>query len=167
MSLRWVAVIGVVLLLASGCSVSRQGGATAVTRLPQATLQPFDGHGKPVDLAALRGPLVVNLWASWCGPCRKELPYYQDFSQKYAGKVDVLGIDWQDTQLGKARALIRQTGVTYPLVADPRGQVHNTYLPKLILVDEHGKVAYAKYIQIKSLGEIEKLVQQHLEVAAS
>jgi cytochrome c biogenesis protein CcmG/thiol:disulfide interchange protein DsbE len=161
--MRWLAALVVALLVLSGCSVSKQGGATAVARLPEATLQPF-GAGNPVDLAALRGPLVINLWASWCGPCRKELPYYEDFSKKYAGKVDVLGVDWQDTQVGKARALIRQTGVTYPLVSDPKGRVHNTYLPKLILVDENGKVAYARYVQITSLAEIEKLVQQHLKV---
>jgi cytochrome c biogenesis protein CcmG/thiol:disulfide interchange protein DsbE len=161
--MRAVAVLAVVVLLLSGCSLSKQGGAAAVTRLPEATLQPF-GDGQPVDLADLRGPMVINLWASWCGPCRDELPQYQAFSQKYAGKVDVLGIDWQDTRTDKARALIRQTGVTYPLVTDPGGRLHNKYLPKLILIDAKGKVAFEKYVKITSVAQLESLVQQHLKV---
>jgi cytochrome c biogenesis protein CcmG, thiol:disulfide interchange protein DsbE len=164
--MRLVAAVLVVLLLLTGCSVSKKGGAASVTRLPKATLQPF-GDGQPVDLARLRGPLVINLWASWCGPCREELPYYQAFSKKYAGKVDVLGVDWQDTRTDRARRLIRQTGVTYPLVSDPDGRLRNTYLPKLILLDESGRVAFEKYVQIRSLPQLEKLVEQHLEVPAA
>ena len=41
---------------------------------------------------------MINLWASWCAPCRDELPHYQAFAEKYAGKVDVLGIDFQETR---------------------------------------------------------------------
>lgn len=164
--MRWLAALVVALLVLSGCSVSKEGGATAVTRLPKATLQPF-GEGQPVDLAEVRGPTVVNLWASWCVPCAKELPYYQSFSQKYAGKVDVLGIDWQDTRLDKARALLKRSGVTYPLVSDPKGTLSTKYLPTLIMVDKDGKVAFQKSIQIHSLAELEQLVQQHLGVAAS
>jgi cytochrome c biogenesis protein CcmG/thiol:disulfide interchange protein DsbE len=164
--MRWLTAVVVTLLVLSGCSLSKQGGAAAVTRLPKATLQPF-GDGQPVDLAGLRGPMVVNLWASWCVPCAKELPYYQDFSEKYAGKVDVLGVDWQETRVDRARSLVTRTGVTYPLVSDPGGKVRNTYLPKLIMLDGDGKVTYQKSIQIKSLAELEKLVQQHLGVSAS
>jgi thiol-disulfide isomerase/thioredoxin len=164
--MRWLTAVVVTLLVLSGCSLSKQGGAAAVTRLPKATLQPF-GDGQPVDLADLRGPMVVNLWASWCVPCARELPYYQDFSKKYAGRVDVLGVDWQETRVDRARTLITRAGVTYPLVSDPGGKVRNTYLPKLIMLDRDGKVTYQKSIQIKSLAELEKLVQQHLGVSAS
>ncbi len=79
----------------------------------------------------------------------------------------MLGVDLQDTRADRARALIRQTGVTYPLVTDPDGRLHAKYLPKLILLDEHGKVAFEKYVQINSLAQLEKLVQQHLEVPAA
>jgi cytochrome c biogenesis protein CcmG/thiol:disulfide interchange protein DsbE len=163
--MKWLAPLVAVLVLLTGCSASKQGGAAASPELPKATLQPF-GDGGPVDLAALRGPMVINLWASWCGPCARELPYYQAFAKKYAGQVDVLGVDWQDTRADKARALIRRTGVTYPLVTDPEGTLRNTYLPKLILLDADGQVAYEKYVQIKSLAQLEGLVRKHLEVAS-
>jgi cytochrome c biogenesis protein CcmG/thiol:disulfide interchange protein DsbE len=164
--MRWLTAVVVTLLVLSGCSLSKEGGATAVTRLPKATLQPF-GDGQPVDLADLKGPTVINLWASWCGPCAKELPYYEAFSKKYAGQVDVLGIDWQETRPDNAQALIKRSGVTYPLVTDPKAEVSNKYLPKLIMIDADGKVTYQKSIQIKSLAELEALVEKHLEVAAS
>ena len=63
-----------------------------------------------VDLASLRGPMVVNLWASYCIPCRRELPLYQAYAKKYAGKVDVVGIDFQETRPESARELVREAG---------------------------------------------------------
>ena len=56
--------------------------------------------------------------------------------------------------------------MTYPLVTDPEGRLRNKYLPKLILLDEDGKVAYQKYVEIKSVAQLESLVEKHLEVTA-
>ena len=156
--MRVAGALVAVLLVLSGCSAS-QGHARSATELPDVTLQPLGG-GKPVDLSELRGPLVINLWASWCGPCRKELPQYQAFAQKYAGKVDVLGVDWQETRDGAALALARDTGVTYPLVTDPEGKLRAKALPKLILVDEDGEVASPGVRQDHLCGQLASLVQQ-------
>ena len=164
--MRTVAILAAVVLLLSGCSASKPGGATAISELPDATLQPL-GEGQPVDLADLRGPMVINLWASWCGPCREELPQYEAFAKKYAGKVDVLGVDWQDTRADKARALIRSTGVTYPLVTDPDGRMRAQALPKVILVDKDGKVAHQEYARITSVDMLEKLVDRYLGVSTA
>ena len=116
-----------------------------------------------VDLSSLRGPMVINLWASWCAPCRKELPTYQAFAEKYAGKVDVLGIDFQETRLDAARDLARETGVEYPLVTDPDGKMRAVGLPKVILLDATGRVAHEEYVEITSVGQLERLVDAHLE----
>ena len=134
-------------------------------RLPDVTLQPLD-DGKPLDLAGVRGPMVVNLWASWCGPCERELPLYQAFAKKHAGTVDVLGVDWQETQKEKARALARRSGVTYPLVTDPDGKLRTQALPKLILVDREGRVAHEQYVEITSVAQLERLVETHLKVTS-
>jgi thiol-disulfide isomerase/thioredoxin len=123
--------------------------------------------GGTLDLSRAPGvPTVVNLWASWCGPCERELPLYQAFAKKHAGTVDVLGVDWQETQKKKARALARRSGVTYPLVADPDGKLRAQALPKLILVDPEGKVAHEEYVEITSVAQLERLVETHLKVAS-
>ena len=162
--MRGVAVLAALLVLLTGCSAS--SSRDQEDRLPDVTLQPL-GSGEPVELASLRGPLVINLWASWCAPCRDELPEYQAFSKKYAGQVDVLGVDWQETRADAARRLARQSGVTYPLVTDPDGRLRSQALPKLILLDEDGRVAFERYVKIASVAQLEKLVEKHLEVARS
>jgi|EndMetStandDraft_8_1072994.scaffolds.fasta_scaffold80452_4 thiol-disulfide isomerase/thioredoxin len=162
--MRWLAPLAAVLLVLSGCSVSKD--TKVGNELPDVTLRSLGG-GKPVKLSELRGPLVINLWASWCGPCRKELPQYQAFAQKYAGKVDVLGVDWQETRDGAALQLARDTGVTYPLVADPEGKLRAKALPKLILVDEDGDVAHQEYAIITSVDMLASLVQLYLKVPMS
>ena len=109
---------------------------------------------------------MVNLWASWCAPCKRELPQYQAFAEKYAGRVDVLGVDFQETRPAAARKLARDTGVDYPLLADPDGKLRAVGLPKLILVDEDGTVAHEEYVEIESLAQLERLVEKHLGVAS-
>lgn len=159
-----VAVLVALVMALAGCSTKDVRHEKDASGLPDTTLAAFGG-GPPLDVSRLRGPAVVNLWASWCGPCRKELPLYQAFSMKYAGKVDVIGIDFQDTQEGRARELIRQTGVRFPLYKDPDGTMRARVLPKLILVDQDGSVAHEMYIEITSLGQLEKLVRTHLGVS--
>ena len=150
----------------AGIATCRPGHAGKVAGgLPDVTL-PCLGGGPDVDLARLRGPLVVNLWAQWCGPCRAELPHYQAFARKYAGKVRVLGIDYQDTQPRWALQLARRSGVTYPLVADPDGKLGVRGLPKIMMVDAQGKVVYDEYGEISSVRQLERLVARHLGVTA-
>ncbi len=62
----------------------------------------------------------------------------------------MLGVDWQDTQSGKARALAKKSGVTYPLVVDPSRAIRASFLPRLVLVDADGRIAYEEYVEIKS-----------------
>jgi cytochrome c biogenesis protein CcmG, thiol:disulfide interchange protein DsbE len=69
----------------------------------------------------LRGrPLVLNVWASWCIPCRKEMPAFQSVYLRARGAVGFLGVDYLD-EVDAARRLAADTGVTYPLAADPKG----------------------------------------------
>jgi cytochrome c biogenesis protein CcmG, thiol:disulfide interchange protein DsbE len=163
--MRLAAVLLVVVLALSGCSSADTGTKDESKRLPDVTLQPLD-DGDPVALADLEGPMVINLWASWCGPCKRELPKYESFAQKYDGKVDVLGVDWQETREDAARELASDSGVTYPLVTDPEGKLRTQVLPKLILLDADGTVAFEKYVEIKSVAQLEDLVEKHLGVTA-
>jgi len=136
--------------------------------MPAVTL-PCLGGGNPVDLAKLRGPLVVNLFAQWCGPCRAELPYYQKLHEQGRGKVAVLGIDYQDTLPAGALQLAKATGVTYPLLADPTAQLRVPFrvrgLPGVVLVDAHGRVVHEELTEVGSYQQLRQMVQRYLHVA--
>lgn len=142
---------------------SPTSSAATASRLPDATLQPLRSTDRPVALGDLRGPMVVNLWAQWCGPCKDELPYYQRFHEQHP-KVAMLGIDWQDTQPTRAIALARESGLTYPLVRDPQRVIAGRGLPQLLLIDAQGRIAYREYVEITSTAQLEDLVRTHLGV---
>ncbi|WP_104108201.1 TlpA disulfide reductase family protein [Nocardioides sp. 616] len=168
----------VLLLLAAvvltGCrggdSDAKPGAVALPAPLPSVELASFTG-GEPVDLATLRGPMVVNLWASWCGPCRQEMPVLEKFAAAYDGRVEVLGVDYQDPQVDEARTLVRQTGVTYRLLSDPDGELdrlgpfpHLRGLPFLAFVDAEGQVVAWEFAVIEDVAELEALVHKHLGV---
>lgn len=155
-----VTLLVTLLLSVAGCS-REENKSKQPDRLPDVSLSSLT-TGDSVDLASLRGPMVVNLWASWCRPCRREMPLFQAFAVKYAGKVDVVGIDFQETRPERARQMVTETGVKYPLYADPDGELRAAGLPKLILIDAKGRVAHEQYVEISSLAQLEKLVTEHL-----
>lgn len=149
------------------CTPSTADGPAAQDPLPKVTL-PCLGGGPDIRLAKLRGPMVINLWAQWCGPCREELPIYEELHQKGKGKVKVLGIDYQDSQPAQALQLAKQTGVTYPLLADPEGSLRKDFhvrgLPGVVFVDAHGSVKGVQYAVMSSYSQLRGLVQDHLGV---
>lgn len=135
--------------------------------LPAVTL-PCLGGGSAVDLSSLTGPMVINFWASNCGPCRQEMPALQDFHERYGDQVAVLGIDYVDTLPGAALDLMEQTGATYPSVADPgdelaeQGDLVVRGLPQFVLLDADGRVAFQGAGGVETAGEVVAMVEEHL-----
>lgn len=137
--------------------------------LPELTL-PCLGGGPDVDLASLQGPVIVNLWASWCGPCREEMPALADFYDQYGDQVPVLGIDYQDRQPEAALKLAKKTGVTYPLLADAGGDINGrdpipsfVGIPRFLFVDADGEVQVVAG-GVDSVDDLVELAEQHLGV---
>jgi cytochrome c biogenesis protein CcmG/thiol:disulfide interchange protein DsbE len=158
-------VLGLALVL-SGCSAS--GDEVADDRLPDVTLAGFDG-GEDVDLGEFSGPAVISLWASWCPPCRKEMPILEEFHAAYGDRITLLGIDFQDLQTEKARALVEEAGVTFALVSDQDGEISGKGafpvlrgLPYLAFVDDDGSVTHVEAVKITSTDQLADLVGQHL-----
>ena len=137
--------------------------------MPAVTLPCFGG-GPAVDLSTLHGPMVVNLWASWCGPCREEMPVLQKFHEQYAARVPIIGVDYQDAQPTAAMDLAAESGVTYPLLADPQSDLRgagpfpgNIGLPIFAFVDADGSVTVVAG-GIDDLPDLVDLVEEHLGV---
>ena len=137
--------------------------------LPEVTLACLGG-GEDVDLSTLRGPMVINVWASWCGPCRTEMPVLQSFHEQYGDRVPVLGINWQDVQAIAAMELVVDAGVTYPLLADPNASfgivdgMPIRGLPGIVLLDADGGIAYRALEDLESEQELVDLVETELGV---
>lgn len=154
-----------------GCPATAADAGHVDGGLPEVTL-PCLGGGDDVDVAGLRGPLVINLWASWCGPCVKEMPVLARFHERYGDRVGVLGIDYQDPQTGPALELAKRSGVTYPLLADPQGDLQaeepfplKILMPSFAFVDEAGVVTAYTQGGITSMGQLVDLVEEHLGVS--
>ena len=102
--------------------------------------------GGEVSLAALEGKVVVlNFWASWCGPCRQEMPDFQKAWEEHQDQgVVFVGIAVDDTE-AEARRFAQQVGVTYPLAMDTTGDVARSYrlraVPSTYFIDREGKLA--------------------------
>jgi thiol-disulfide isomerase/thioredoxin len=139
--------------------------------LPELTL-PCLGGGPDVELSSLRGPVVINLWQAWCEPCEAEMPALEEFHQRYGDRVPVLGIDFNDVHPAAALDLAETTGVTYPSIADPGGELmaEDTFavarrgLPAFVFVDADGVVVAQDSGGVDSVAEIKAKVAEHLGI---
>jgi cytochrome c biogenesis protein CcmG, thiol:disulfide interchange protein DsbE len=110
-------------------------------------------------LAELRGyPVVVNRWAAWCDPCRREFPHFQRQAVEHGKRVAFLGVDVQDND-GDAAELLEEFPVTYPSYKDPSLKISSLFNavtgpPSTAFYDSKGELAYLKqgvYLNEKDL----------------
>lgn len=147
------------------CPRPAAGGAAG--ELPDVTL-PCLGGGPDVDLADLRGPAVVNLWATYCGPCKAEAPILEAAHDRLGDQVQVIGVDYQEPDPSKAIAFADELGLTFPMLSDPHAELKPGLrlqgLPMTLLVDEDGTIAYTRAGAIESEAELARLLDDHLGI---
>lgn len=112
--------------------------------------------GPTIDLSTLGGgPVLINLWASWCGPCREEMPVLQAAHESYGDQVAFLGVNTEDTTEAAASFLI-DIGVTYPQVVDVDGDLLANLgppgLPVTVVLGSDGRVAGTYIGQLDTQG---------------
>ncbi|RZU13676.1 thiol-disulfide isomerase/thioredoxin [Kribbella rubisoli] len=130
--------------------------------LPDVSL-PCLGSGPDIRLADLRGPLVINVWAQWCGPCRDEAPYLAELAK--AGTVKMLGIDYDDPRPELAVKFAADEGLTYPHVVDRDKAIQRALKiggpPLTAFIDSDGAVAFVHRGVLTSQQQLDQLVEEH------
>jgi thiol-disulfide isomerase/thioredoxin len=124
--------------------------------------------GGALDLGRAPGePTVLNLWGSWCTPCRQELPVLQQFADAAAGQVRVMGVISKDGR-PQAESFAADAGVTFPSAFDGDGALMTDLglngLPYTYFLDADGAVVYTQVGPVTSLDELRELAAEHLGV---
>ena len=135
------------LLRDEGGDLSRQANRGDRPAAPDFTLERLDGSGE-LQLSSLRGKVVIlNAWASWCGPCKEEAPYLEQVWRRNRDRgVVVLGLDAKDFR-ADARRFAERYDLTFPLVYDGPGDAIDgfgiTGFPETFVIDREGRVVRA------------------------
>jgi len=104
--------------------------------------------GKPLDIAAEKGNVVfLNVWATWCGPCRFETPELQALQNQYsASGLKVIGVSVDEGDTGAVKTFVAEQKITYPIAVDPEGRIANlvqtTVLPTSLLINRKGTIVW-------------------------
>ncbi len=105
-----------------------------------------DLEGKPIDLAQLKGKVVVvNFWATWCNPCREEIPDFVQLYKEYRGRgLEIIGVSLDKGKEERVKAFAKEFGIEYPIVVGDI-QVARRWLvqgiPRTFIIDREGKIA--------------------------
>lgn len=120
-----------------------------------------------ISVESLRGPLILNVWGSWCGPCADEMPIFVEFNHHANGKVQLLGIAVEEADAQDSKDFIVANGMSWPNLYDAEGITRKNFgmgVPVTWFIDEAGKVAYKHVGVVKSTEELIELTAQHLKV---
>lgn len=124
-------------------SAARPGFVEVGQRVP--TFQLASLSGETVDLADYEGrPMLLNFWATWCPPCRMEMPHLERASRDYADAgLVVVGVNQQESTR-QVTSFVEEMGLSFPMLVDPDGRVGSSYgassLPMSVFVDAEGRV---------------------------
>ncbi|MEU2613306.1 TlpA disulfide reductase family protein [Micromonospora sp. NPDC007271] len=153
-------------LTAAPASAVPAPNGTPGDQLPELTLACFTG-GAPVALRDIKGPAVINVWASWCPPCRKELPAFQRLSERAEGRLQVIGVNSRDSR-GGAQSIGEDFGVRFPMLVDQgdafeRALERNAF-PLTVLVDGDGRIRHTDSTGALDDVRLAELVRRYLGV---
>lgn len=167
-------ILMALVVVLTGCSGGGGAGGSAesgfvagdsgLTMVPPGERRPapvVEGPGLDGGTVTTTHPgkvVVINVWGSWCAPCRKEAPALQAASQQTADLAQFVGIDTRDAERAPAQAFQRAFGITYPSIYDPEGRTLLQFsgelppsgIPSTLVIDPQGRIA------ARQIGEIDQ-----------
>lgn len=156
-------VIPTVGMVVSCDSITRSDGVSGIA------LPCLDDNSQ-IFLASLRGPLIVNVWGSWCAPCKEELPFFRAFYSTAQKQLDLLGVDVEEAKSENGVNFVKSQGMTWPNLIDPDGRTRGYFglgVPVTWFINSEGKVVFKKIGVLKSLSELKDLTSKYLHITVS
>ena len=164
-------------LLLSGCSnaepVAQKGEVISCASVTTDTevaegmaLECVDGSSGAI-IESLRGPMVLNVWGSWCTTCLDEMPEFVSFYSKAKGKVQLVGIAVEEASPTNSQRFIEENGMTWPNFYDRENETRAYFgmgIPVTLFIDVSGKTVFKKIGVIKSVDELVELTEKYLGV---
>jgi len=123
----------------------------AQNRVPNIKLKKLNGKSVMLYNYLKEGPVLINFWATWCSPCKKEMVYLDQFEKEYGDKgFSILSVSTDSQKsLSQVRSYIRSKKYTFPVFQDPNSQtfkkLNGNIMPTNILIDKDGKILWRHY----------------------
>jgi len=146
--------------------VSCDSVSTDKTLTKGISVECVDGSAGAI-LESLRGPLIINVWGSWCTTCLAEMPEFVSFYSKAKGKVQLVGVAVEEATPEDSRKFIEEHGMTWPNFYDRENDTRKFFgmgVPVTWFIDQTGAVTYKKIGIIKSVDELNTLTAKYLGV---
>jgi thiol-disulfide isomerase/thioredoxin len=170
-----VALVGLSLLLTS-CGESEKALLITGEVVGCQTIELIDNPSQDVttecldglpgiNIAAIKGPAIINVWGSWCKPCREEMPYFAEFFASIDPAIQLIGVDVEEKRIEDGRMFARTNGIKWPNLYDGEGVTRAYFgmgVPVTWFVNEKGEVVHKKVGPVQSASEIRTLAFKYL-----
>jgi len=174
--MRGIFLIVCVLVL-SGCSsavpvaqnglvISCESVTTDKSVVKGIALECVDGSPGAI-IESLRGPMILNVWGSWCTACLDEMPEFVSFYSKAKGMVQLIGVAVEEASPANSQRFIKENGMTWPNYYDRDSKTRGYFgmgVPVTLFIDASGATVFKKIGVIKSVDELAELTEKYLGV---
>lgn len=125
------------------------------------------GDGSITNIDSLRGPMILNVWGTWCEPCREEIPLIRKFYDEYNDQVQVVGLNVEELNKDLVKPFIEKNGIVWPSLYDPDGRTRKLIgmgVPVTWFIDKDGKVAHKKIGAFLKYSELEDMARKYFNL---
>ena len=158
-------VLGLLGLLVWKIASDKGAVARVGQPVPRFDLPNLEGSERVAVAEHVGTPMVINFWATWCGPCRSEAPLLENAWRKYKGRVVFIGVDTRDFT-GDAKSFVKKHELTYPIAYDGPAKLWEpwglTGLPETFFVDRNGKIVEHRVGEFTEPAELDDAIQKAL-----
>ena len=180
--MRKFSVLLITALLLSGCSTGEQSQTAALGVIPSCDeidtsketsevlkMSCLDGSSE-INYHSIKGPIIINVWASWCTGCKEEMPYFVDLYANpifKSGEIKLLGIDVDEKNADSGPNFIKSYGMSWPHLEDTDGRsklVFGPGVPVTYFLDNSGEVIHKHIGAFRSKSQLYEAVEKYFEV---